>query len=121
MTGLIEEIAGHRVLVCGADGPLVQKEANALALLGDAMSQEAGWVLMPAARLHPDFFRLASGLAGGVAQKFVNYRVKLAVVGDIAAQLEKSAPLRDFVRETNKGPHLWFIENRAEFERKLTP
>jgi hypothetical protein len=121
MTDQIEDIAGQRVLVCGTDGPLLQKEADGLSLLGDAMGQEATWVLLPVSRLHPDFFKLASGLAGGVTQKFVNYRVRLAVIGDIAAQLDKSAPLRDFVRETNKGPHLWFVENRAEFERKLTP
>lgn len=121
MTDHIEDIAGQRVLVCGASGPTLQSDSDALSLLGDAMGQGAAWVLLPVSRLHSDFFKLASGLAGGIAQKFVNYRMKLAVMGDIAAQLEKSVPLRDFVRETNKGPHLWFVENRAEFERKLTP
>lgn len=83
------------------------------------MGQGAAWVVLPVSRLHPDFFKLATGLAGGIAQKFVNYRVRLAVMGDIAAHLDRSAPLRDFVRETNKGPHLWFVEDRAAFERKL--
>jgi hypothetical protein len=121
MTDQLEEIAGQPVLVCGADGPLLQSEGDALAIMGEALGQQAAWVLLPVARLHPDFFKLASGLAGGIAQKFVNYRVKLAVMGDIAPHLAKSAPLRDFVRETNKGPHLWFVESRADFERKLTP
>ncbi len=43
-------------------------------------------------------FRLASG----VTQKFVDYRMRLAVKSDITAYLGKRAPLRDFVLKENR-------------------
>jgi hypothetical protein len=36
------------------------------------------------------FFDLRAGVAGECAQKFVNYRVRLAVIGDISAHTERS-------------------------------
>ena len=38
-----------------------------------------------AARLSPDFLRLSTGLAGDVLQKFVNYGLRVAIVGDVSA------------------------------------
>jgi hypothetical protein len=58
-------------------------------------------------------------LAGDVVQKFANYDIGLAVTGDITAWLEKSAPLRDFVREANRGRRLWFLPDRTAFEQKI--
>lgn len=52
------------------------------------------------------FFRLSTGLAGEVLQKFVNYQMKLAVVGDFSGFASK--PLRDFIRESNEGRHVCF-------------
>lgn len=115
----IEEIAGRAVLVCAPDGAPVRSESDALALLGETYGSDATWLLLPVSRLDGEFFRLASGLAGGVTQKFVNYRMGLAIMGDIEAHLSKSAPLRDFVREANRGGQLWFVADRPTFEDKL--
>ena len=52
-------------------------------------------------------------------QKLVNYHRRVAVVGDVAEAAEKSAPLRDFVRESNRGRTVWFVADLAELERKL--
>lgn len=113
-------IAGHRVLDCGTT-PLVQTEQQGRDLVGEALSQGCDWVLVPAARLAPDFFRLGTGLAGAIVQKFANYNIGLTVIGDIETYLTKSAPLRDFVHEANRGRALWFLADRAAFERKLVP
>lgn len=53
------------------------------------------------------FFRLSSGLAGEVIQKFVNYGIRAAVFGDFS--LYTSKPLRDFIYESNKGHHFGFL------------
>jgi Domain of unknown function (DUF4180) len=45
-------------------------------------------------------------LAGEFAQKFVNYRLRLAIVGDISQHLAGSEALCDFVAETNRGNQL---------------
>ena len=59
-------------------------------------------------------------LLGAVTQKFVNYRQTLAIVGDVSGFEARSTPFRDFVRETNKGGHIWFVPDLAALERKLT-
>lgn len=52
-------------------------------------------------------------------QKFANYRVGLAVVGDVSAHVEASEALRDFVRESNRGQQVWFVADDAELETRL--
>ena len=73
---------------------------------------------MPVARLDPAFFDLRSGVAGDIVQKFVNYGLRLAVVGDISESLERSGALRDFVRESNRGRQVWFVADEAELARR---
>ena len=74
---------------------------------------------MPVERLGEDFFTLSTRVAGEVVQKVVNYGLKFAVVGDIERHLKRSAPLRDWVRESNKGADLWFVEDFVALDRKL--
>ena len=66
-------------------------------------------------------FDLRSGVAGEIAQKFVNYRLKLAIVGDLIDHLARSEALRAFVRESNRGRQLWFVETPAELAERLQP
>jgi hypothetical protein len=97
-----------------ADGSTIATEADALDIIGALFGSGHDTVVIPVSRLSPDFFRLSSGLAGAILQKFTNYQLKVAIVGDIAAYTEKSAPLRDFVRESNRGKQLRFVVSEAE-------
>ena len=54
-------------------------------------------------------------------QKFVNYRRRLAVVGDVSRQLAESSALRDFVREANRGSQLWFLADDGALDDRLNP
>jgi hypothetical protein len=119
VSDVLQEIAGRRVLVCAGEGPMVRSERDAVDLIGDALGQGAEWVAVPVARLDPDFFRLAGGLAGAVTQKFVNYERRLAILGDIAVHLAGSKALTDWVRECNRGRHVWFLGDQAAFEVRL--
>lgn len=112
-------MGGQRVLVCPAQGSVLCGEADALDLIGLAMAQGAGWVAAPVERLGNDFFRLESRVAGEMIQKFVNYRVRLAIVGDLSAPLARSGALRDFVHESNKGRHVWFVEDMQALAARL--
>jgi hypothetical protein len=118
MPDMLSDRNGTPVLVCSADGPPVS-DRNAVDLVGDALGQGAEAVAIPAERLDERFFTLASGVAGEIAQKFVNYRLRLAIVGDIGEQLAASNALRDFVRETNRGGQLWFVADLSELDGKL--
>jgi hypothetical protein len=108
-----------RVLEVPAEGATVEDEASALDLIGDAFGAEAGVVSVPVERLSPEFFRLRSGVAGAVVQKFANYRLRLVVVGDAAHHGPTSGPVEDWMREANRGRELWFVADRAELERRL--
>lgn len=116
---IVRDIHGVRMLICGDEGAPLVREGDANDFLSAAWAHDAALVAIPVARLGEDFFRLRTRLAGDVAQKFVNYQVKLAIVGDIAGWLAESAALRDFVREANHGRALWFVADIAELEARL--
>lgn len=56
-----------------------------------------------------DFFILSKGIAGGILQKFINYRVKFAIYGDFSKYTSK--PLKDFIYESNKGKDIYFVSD----------
>lgn len=64
-----------------------------------------------------DFFKLSSGIAGEILQKFINYNIKLAVYGDYSGYTSK--PLNDFFYECNNGNHIFFVETLEEAINKL--
>jgi len=62
--------------------------------------------------LGKDFFDLGSGLAGAILQKFSNYRVRLAVVGNFDRY--ESKRLQEFILESNQGRQVNFVKNVSE-------
>jgi hypothetical protein len=120
MTDRLEERGGVPVLVCAPDGPPVATEQDALDLIG-ATYAGADVVALPAARLPAGFFTLGTGLAGAIMQKFVNYRVRLAIVGDLSAHLAESSALRALVHESNRGGQIWFVADLDELDARLSP
>lgn len=63
-------------------------------------------------QLDESFFRLSTGLAGEVLQKFVNYQMRLGIVGDFSGYSSK--PLQDFIWESNKGRQICFQPTEAQ-------
>ena len=59
-----------------------------------------------------DFFDLRTKIAGEILQKIINYRMKLAIIGDFSKYKSKS--LRDFIYECNSGRDIFFVENESE-------
>lgn len=116
---MIREFHGTIVLICAQDGPKLAAERDINDFLGAAWAAEAQMVAIPIERLDPAFFQLATRLAGEVAQKFVNYRMRLAIVGDISAYNAGSKALRDFVYESNQGQALWFVDDLAALDARL--
>lgn len=95
-------------------GRLLVQENDALDIIGEALGQQADLVVLPVERLSPDFFRLRTGLAGAVLQKFTNYQLRVAIVGDISDLTANSVPLRDFVHESNRRGQVRFLASMAE-------
>ncbi|HEX3363577.1 DUF4180 domain-containing protein [Phenylobacterium sp.] len=115
----IRMIAGVAVFVCAEDGPCLAEDRALSDLIGQLFDSGARLVAVPLSRLGPDFLRLSTGVAGGVLQKLVNYRFQITVVGDVSDAAAKSEPLRDFIRESNRGKTVWFVEDLAALDAKL--
>ena len=65
-----------------------------------------------------DFFDLSTKLAGEVLQKFINYQMRIAFVGDFSAYPSKS--LKNFISESNRGNAIYFLSNEKEAIEKLS-
>jgi hypothetical protein len=113
------EMGGARVLVCDVDGPVIDTVIPVTDLVGEALSTGASVIAIPAARLSSSFFHLRSGLAGEVSQKVVNYRMRLAVVGDVSLEIARSEALHDWVVECNRGRQVWFVDDIAALAARL--
>lgn len=109
------------VLTVPAAGRRLRSHADALEIVGEALGRGADLVVVPVARLHDDFFDLATGVAGDLLQTFVTYRLRLAVVGDISAQLAASSALRALVAESNRGRQAWFALDDGALAARLRP
>ena len=119
MSGEARILAGATVYVCAADGPPLDGERAATDIIGESYACRPVVVAIPVGRLAPDFLTLSARIAGETIQKFVNYGLKVAFVGDVSEALAASNALRDFVRESNRGRHVWFVADMAELEAKL--
>jgi hypothetical protein len=107
------------ILRCAPDGKKIRSDLDAVDLIGEAYRQGAGTIAIPTERLEADFFRLETRMAGEILQKFVNYKLRVAIVGNISQQVAKSSALRDFVYESNRGDHIWFVANVEELNERL--
>ncbi len=58
------------------------------------------------------FFDLRTGFAGELAQKFTNYRMKLAIVGDF--NFIESLALKAYIHESNLGNTVRFLKDRQK-------
>ncbi|MEQ1770659.1 MAG: DUF4180 domain-containing protein [Devosia sp.] len=97
-----------------ATGKIIATEADILDVIGETYGTGADEIVIPVARLSSDFYQLSTGLAGAILQKVTNYGFRVAIVGDISAELKRSTPLRDFVRESNKRGQTRFVASESE-------
>ncbi|WP_313342435.1 DUF4180 domain-containing protein [Sedimentibacter sp.] len=65
-----------------------------------------------------EFFNLSTKLAGDILQKYINYQMKIAIVGDFSVYESKS--LRDFIYECNSRKDIFFFPNENQAIEKLS-
>jgi len=113
------ELHGLRVLECVPDGTKLQAYRDAVDLIGKSFENSATLIVIPVECLDDEFFQLKTRVAGELIQKFVQYRRRLAIVGDIAGFLAESSALRAFVAEANRGKDVWFVATIEELNDRL--
>jgi len=105
------------ILRLDADGPLIRTGQDAMDLIATTFGGDgADTIVEPVERLDPGFFHLSTGVAGEIAQKFVNYRRRLIVLGDVSPHVERSDAFRDWVREVERGDDIRFVASSAELD-----
>ncbi len=99
-----------------AEGTIVHTVQDALDLLANCAYQGARRIIIHEEHLTPEFFDLKTRLAGEILQKFSNYNIQLAIVGDFSKYLSKS--LRDFIYESNRTGRISFVRTADEAEER---
>ena len=84
------------------------------------VSYEAGCdrIILNKSAIVEEFFNLKTRLAGEILQKFINYHVKIAIVGDFSIYESKS--MKDFIYESNKGKDIFFLAEEIQAIEKLS-
>ena len=114
----IREIKNQKIALVSGDEVLVTDASSALDLMASVSYEtDCRAMVLPKQAVAEDFFDLCTGMAGEILQKFVNYRMKLAIVGDFSGYTSKS--LRDFICESNQGRHIFFVSTEEEAIKKL--
>jgi hypothetical protein len=108
-TRIAEVLSEESVMKTAEDG---------LDLLGNLYYQGFDGIILHEKNIVPEFFDLKNGMAGEILQKFSNYRVRLAIVGDFTAHTGNS--IRDFMFESNKGRQVAFVGSTDEALQKLS-
>ena len=98
--------------LCTSGSFVIEDEQSALELLMNAQYQGADVIVMDESCLDPSFFKLSSGLAGAIFQKFSNYGGRLIIVGDFEKFQSKS--LNDLIFECNKNKQINFVGTTEE-------
>jgi hypothetical protein len=82
------------------------------------MDSSAEGIIVHQENIDEQFFDLRSGLAGEMLQKVVNYRLRLAIVGDFS--IYESNSLRAFISESNRSNSIAFVKTIEDALIKLT-
>jgi hypothetical protein len=115
VTGEIVRSAGSGY-VRVAEG-VVSSDRDVLELFERCFELDSGRILLEQRHLAPEFFELPTGLLGAIFLKLTNYRVRTAIVADLAAI--QSERFHEMVGELRRGTQIRFFEDLAEAERWL--
>lgn len=111
-------INNTRIAEIISDTVFIKTAEDALDMLGNLYYQDVDRIVIYEANITPEFFNLKNGIAGEILQKFSNYRVRLAIVGDFSKYTNKS--INDFIYESNKGRRINFVTSQTEAMKILS-
>ena len=102
-----------KIAIVNSDAPIINDGQSAVNFgLSIVYEHDCRNIAVNKAAVSENFFKLSTGVAGEITQKFVNYRIRLAIIGDFSVYTSK--PLHDFIYESNNGRHLYFAEDEDE-------
>jgi hypothetical protein len=108
---MVHESDGKKVTEVLGDDILIRTPNDALQIMMDIAATGSRKIILHQANITPDFFDLKTRLAGEILQKFVNYLIQVAIVGNFTDV--KSESLRAFIIESNRGKQICFANDFA--------
>jgi len=114
---IIEE-NGIKIAVLKSSGILLHETQDVLDLMANAIYLDSQKIIIKENQITSGFFNLKTGIAGEILQKFSNYDVQLAIIGDFSKYPSKS--FRDFMFESNKYGRINFVNTFEEAKEKLS-
>ncbi|MFK4468417.1 DUF4180 domain-containing protein [Bacillus sp. RC252] len=112
-------IDGINIAVVRNDTVLISDVQSALDFMATVQYEaDSKWIVINKSLISESFFDLKTRLAGDILQKFINYSVKIAIVGDFSMYASKS--LKDFIYECNKGKDIFFLATEQQAIEKLS-
>lgn len=114
----VTENENIKIAILDSKNTLIFDVQDALDMMANASYSGADSVILFSSNLNPDFFDLKTKLAGEILQKFSNYAMRLAIVGDFSAIESKS--LQDFIYESNKNGRVLFVSSVDEAIKRFT-
>ncbi len=109
---------GMNIAEIQSDDVEIKDVRDALDLMANCDFRGAWKIIIDEKNIDPEFFSLKSGIAGQIIQKFVNYKVNLAIVGDFSKYPGES--FKAFVYECNKTKQVVFADTVHEAIRLLS-
>lgn len=114
----IDQQGNSKVAIIESNDIVISEVQDALDLMASVnYLNEAYKLIIDKSNITEEFFDLKTRLAGEILQKYVNYQVKLAIIGDFDGYSSKS--LKDFIYECNNGKHVFFVKTKEEALRIL--
>lgn len=108
----------HTVAVVESDELLITDVQSALDLMATVKYEaDCSRIAIYKESIIEDFFILSTCVAGEILQKFINYGVKFAIIGDFSHYTSK--PLKDFMYESNHGKDIFFVPDEAAAVERL--
>ncbi|MBE7150376.1 DUF4180 domain-containing protein [Bacillus mycoides] len=112
-------IGGINIAVVRNDTVLISDVQSALDLMATVQYEvDSKRIAINKSLISESFFDLKTRLAGDILQKFINYRVKIAIIGDFSMYTSKS--LKDFIYECNKGKDIFLLATEQQAIEKLS-
>jgi len=107
------------IAIVSNSGILINDVQSALDFIATVQYESScNRVILSKSAVCEDFFHLSTKLAGEILQKFVNYDVKIAFVGDFSVYSSKS--LNAFIYESNKGKNVFFFSDEKQAIDRLS-
>jgi hypothetical protein len=113
------ETDGGTIAIVSSNEILIKDVQSALDLMATVQYETGSHrMVMNQSVFSEAFFDLKTRLAGEILQKYINYHVKVAIIGDFSVYPSQS--LQDFIYECNKGNDFFFLPSEQQGIERLS-